>query len=82
MTTSRLLLSCLFGASLVGCAEPTPGRSTPDAPAVGVDAPSNAITLPRWALEDVQPASPRVGQTYSLDVFTQKIIVVSLLEGF
>jgi len=82
MITSRMLLSCLFGASLVGCAEPTPDRSPPDAPTVAVDAGPNAIRLPRWALEDVQPASPRVGQTYSLDAFTQKIIVVSLLEGF
>lgn len=82
MITCRVLLSCVFGVSLVGCAEPTPDRSIPDAPGVAVDAPANAITLPRWALEDVQPASPRVGQTYSLDAFTQKIIVVSLLEGF
>jgi hypothetical protein len=38
--------------------------------------------LPAWMLEDIQPASPRAGQTYGLDTFTNQIIVVSLLEGF
>ena len=86
-TPSHMLRSFLVGLLFVGCAEPTPSRSTPDAPAVGLDAPTsdapaNAIKLPGWMLEDIQPASPRVGQTYGLDVFTEKIIVVSLLEGF
>ena len=38
--------------------------------------------LPAWQLEDVQPVSPRAGQTYGVDSFTNRVIVVSLLEGF
>jgi hypothetical protein len=41
-----------------------------------------AVTLPTWALEDVQPESPRAGQTYGLDAFAGKTVVVALLEGF
>jgi len=78
---AAVLLSS-FTLSLLGCAEPTPSRSVPDAPIVAIDAPGNAVTIPTWRLEDVQPASPRTGQTYGLDVFTNRIIVVSLLEGF
>lgn len=48
--------------------------------AIGGDAP--ARTLPAWLLEDVQPESPRTGQTYGLDTFANKIVVVVLLEGF
>lgn len=76
---SPVLVFSLASALLVGCAEPTPAG---DAPNGTVDAPIEAIRLPRWSLEDVQPASARVGQTYGLDTFTGKIIVVSLLEGF
>jgi hypothetical protein len=38
--------------------------------------------LPAWQLEDVQPQSPRTGQTYGLDTFANKIVVAVLLEGF
>lgn len=79
---SPVLMFSLASAILVGCAEPTPSKSSPDAPIGTVDAPIGASMLPRWSLEDVQPASARVGQTYGLDTFTGKIIVVSLLEGF
>lgn len=78
----HLSLFPLFAALLIGCAEPTPDRGTPDAPSQTVDSPPAVSMLPRWSLEDIQPASPRVGQTYGLDGFTNKIIVVSLLEGF
>jgi len=40
------------------------------------------VAAPTWQLEDVQPLSPRMGQTYGLDAFTGRVIVVSLLEGF
>jgi hypothetical protein len=40
------------------------------------------VGLPTWMLEDVQPVSPRFGQTYGVDTFNGKIIVVTLLEGF
>jgi hypothetical protein len=33
-------------------------------------------------LEDVQPLSPRTGQTYGLETFGGKVVVVVLLEGF
>ncbi len=79
---SPVLMFSLASALLLGCAEPTPSGSSPDAPIGTVDAPIGVSMLPRWSLEDVQPASPRVGQTYGLDTFTGKIIVVSLLEGF
>ncbi|MDQ3334011.1 MAG: hypothetical protein M4D80_02540 [Myxococcota bacterium] len=54
----------------------------PDAPGMqgGVDA--RKVTLPTWMLEDIQPQSPRVGQTYGLQTFSGKIVVVTLLEGF
>jgi hypothetical protein len=38
--------------------------------------------LPDWRLEDVQPLSPRVGQTYGLETFSGKVVVVTLVEGF
>jgi hypothetical protein len=81
-TPSPVLMFSLASALLLGCAEPTRSGSSPDAPTNTADAPIGAIMLPRWSLEDVQPASARVGQTYGLDTFTGKIIVVSLLEGF
>lgn len=38
--------------------------------------------LPTWTREDVQPKSARFGQTYGLDAFAGKTVVVILLEGF
>ncbi|MBA3455866.1 MAG: hypothetical protein H0T42_22405 [Deltaproteobacteria bacterium] len=85
MTRSTLLYLMLISLPLTGCGEDG-GAAAPDAPRVAGDAPGDApggaVTLPTWKLEDVQPASPRVGQTYGLDSFTGRIIVVSLLEGF
>jgi hypothetical protein len=49
----------------------------PDSPPAG-----DPSMLPTWRLQDVQPASPMVGQTYGVDTFAGKIIVVTLLEGF
>ncbi len=46
------------------------------------DAPNTVPRIPAWMLEDVQPLSPRTGQTYGLDTFANKIVVVVLLEGF
>jgi hypothetical protein len=40
-----------------------------------------AFRLPTWAREDVQPKSARFGETYGLDAFTGKTVVVVLLEG-
>ncbi len=82
MRTAVALIS-LLSLPLLGCSEPSPGKNVePDAPAATADAPALGVMLPTWKLEDVQPASPRTGQTYGLDTFTGRIIVVSLLEGF
>jgi hypothetical protein len=37
--------------------------------------------LPSWQREDVQPESARFGQTYGLEAFRGKAVVVTLLEG-
>ena len=47
-----------------------------------VDAPGGLARLPVWSLEDIQPMSTRFGQTYGLDTFSNKVVVVTLLEGF
>lgn len=69
--------------ALVACGGGEPGGpgSTPDAMS-SPDAPGGALTLPAWKLEDIQPQSPRVGQTYGLDTFSGKIVAVTLVEGF
>lgn len=38
--------------------------------------------LPAWKREDVQPESARFGQTYGLEAFAGKTLVVVLLEGY
>jgi hypothetical protein len=48
---------------------------------VGDDSSTQPL-LPTWMLEDVQPASPRAGQTYGLDAFADQTIVVTLVQGF
>lgn len=70
----------LIALVLAACGSSSTPSDPPDGP--GTDAPSNPATLPTWQLEDVQPQSPRVGQTYGLDTFSGKIVVVTLLEGF
>jgi Fe-S cluster biogenesis protein NfuA len=59
---------------------PAPSTSDPTAPR----APSMTTTfeLPAWMREDVQPKSPRHGQTYGLAHFAGKALVVVLLEGY
>lgn len=75
-----LSLSIALALAVVGCgggsSDPGPGGEFPDAD------PNAIVRLPTWQLEDVQPESPRAGQTYGLDVFSGKIVVVTLLEGF
>jgi hypothetical protein len=69
-------------AALAGCGGGggDPGGS-PDA-TLTPDSSGIPVTLPTWKLEDIQPQSPRVGQTYGLDTFSGKIVVVTLVEGF
>lgn len=78
---NRLLLSTLT-LGLLACGSGTPGPSTPDPDSPTATDSSSQVQLPSWMLEDVQPASPRVGQTYGLQTFADKIVVVTLLEGF
>ena len=72
----RALITIL--AACGGGGEPT--KAMPDAPGNPVDA--REARLPTWMLEDVEPTSPRFGQTYGLDVFTDHTVVVTLVEGF
>ena len=37
---------------------------------------------PTWTLEDVQPESPRFGETYGLDAFDGQIVLVANLVGW
>ena len=74
------LLTCLVFALACTDGRGTPMNMQPDAVQPTVDA--SRSMWPRWMLEDVQPQSPRAGQTYGLDTFASKIVVVVLLEGF
>jgi len=61
-----------------------PGPGPAPAPGANPSGPSNAVAfaLPKWTREDVQPKSARFGQTYGLEEFRGKTIVVTLFEGF
>ena len=61
---------------VIGCTSSGAGG---DPPGGGGDP---ITSLPSWQLEDVNPASPRVGETYGVDAFGGKIVVVTLLLGF
>ncbi len=74
--TIRLLSMLTVGLLACGTSG-TP--ADPDSPSADS---ASQVQLPSWMLEDVQPASPRVGQTYGLQTFADKIVVVTLLEGF
>lgn len=67
-----------LGLGATACGSDT--KSTVDATGNGIDA--TAAVLPTWKLKDVQPLSPKTGQTYGLDTFNDKIVVVTLLQGF
>lgn len=41
-----------------------------------------AAMYPAWQLTDLQPASPRPGQSYGLSAFQGRPLVVVLIEGF
>jgi len=47
-----------------------------------VDAGALAAMYPSWALNDIQPSSPRATQRYGLSVFQGQPLVVVLIEGF
>ena len=79
-----LSFAVVFAAA---CATDDRSEQTPDADLGGGGMDSGgtgdgaASMLPAWMLEDVQPQSPRSGQTYGLSAFTDHTVVVVLLEG-
>ena len=63
-----------------------PGPDADQGGGGGMDSGDNGMDgavsmIPAWMLEDVQPQSPRSGQTYGLSAFTDHTVVVVLLEG-
>ena len=77
---------------IVACddSEPALGDSGFDATVRADLAPPDACSLaplcvgaawPAWTLEDFQPKSPRLGQSYGLDAFKGSVTVVALLEA-
>jgi hypothetical protein len=79
--------AAMASAGLVACGQPSDTANTLDAARAGIDSAGAGIdgrlaALPTWKLKDVQPLSPKNGQTYGLETFSNKIVVVTLLEGF
>jgi hypothetical protein len=80
MSTMKLAASMLV---LIACGGSGDGVGNPQPDGAAGDSPvGDPSMLPTWRLQDVQPGSPMVGQTYGLDAFAGKVIVVTLLEGF
>jgi len=76
MASTSLLLAC--GSSEPGdLGEDSAADATPEP-----DAPPQTASIPTWTLEDIQELSPRFGQTYGLEAFTDEIVVALLVEGF
>jgi hypothetical protein len=96
MKPTTLLLPASFVLAAACGSDPDSGNLAPDsaagqgldatrggADALAIaDAADGVVTIPTWMLEDVQPASPRLGQTYGVDSFGGRVVVVTLLEGF
>jgi len=78
--TLRVALAAFTAAVALASCGGGERTAPPDAP----QAPDSAgiVMLPTWKLEDIQPQSSRVGQTYGLDTFSGKIVVVTLVEGY
>lgn len=84
MTFVRAALAVSL-ALAAACAAPTSDGSVDSSVGNGADAlvaDARDAIRPTWQLEDVQPQSVRVGQTYGLDAFTDHTVVVTLVEGF
>jgi hypothetical protein len=85
MKTSAIRLSTIvFGLAIAAsaCGSSSKGSIDADPSVDGSGDASVSSGLPTWKLQDVQPLSAKTGQTYGLDTFSGKIVVVSLLEGF
>jgi hypothetical protein len=85
MKSRIALVFAVLSLVTIGCgSEPPAGGGMADA-ALGSgdrDGATQSAMLPTWQLEDVQPLSPRAGQTYGLEAFSNHIVVVTLAEGF
>src|SRR5262249_50188777 len=78
-TAVRIVLAAA-AAALVGCDGGGP-IGTSGCPLLP-DASGDQVALPTWRLEDIQPESPRAGQTYGLDTFSGKVVIVTLVQGY
>ncbi len=77
---SAMLLACSSSSSNdIG---PMADSSAADASPGNADATREAARIPSWTLEDIQTDSAMVGQVYGLDTFTDKILVVVVVQGF
>ena len=77
----RIVLAAIFSA-LAACGGDRGPSAGGTADALPLPDSSDPVRLPTWMLEDIQPLSPRAAQTYGLDTFSGKIVVVTLAEGF
>lgn len=59
-----------------------PASSTEEPGAAPATQTTTQFELPSWMREDVQPKSARYQQTYGLEAFRGKAVVVVLLEGY
>ena len=76
------LATAALAVAIAACGAGGEPRALPDSSQGPDGVGGGAVPLPTWKLEDIQPQSPRVGQTYGLDTFAGKIVVVTLVEGF
>ncbi len=84
------LVSSLMASLALGCGSSTPvdgdndnGANVDAAIAGGAgDASATPARIPSWTLEDINPTSDRFGETYGLDQFADRVLVVLLVQGF
>ena len=70
----RLLVALALALFSGACSE----ESTENCDANSASATCPGVEAPQWSLEDFQPASPRFGESYGLDVFDGTVTLVSL----
>lgn len=58
------------------------GSSSSGTPSTPAPSGGEQLAFPTWQREDVQPKSERFGQSYGLEHFRGRTVVVVLLEGF
>lgn len=79
-----LTLAACSSSAPAGPVELPPQEVIPAPESGAVDGGASEVryVLPSWQREDVQPQSPRFGQTYGLEAYAGQAIAVVLLEGF